>query len=265
MQPIQVVVRGALGRMGSQVTTALCRDADTRMVAAVDVAAAAETLTLPGGSGSVPLSADLGRVLAETRPDVLVDFSIAGMAMPAVREAAGEGVNVVVGTSGVTGADLQEIDRLAREAHIGAVVASNFALGAVLMMHLARIAARHLDHAEIIELHHDQKADAPSGTAASTARAMTEARGRPFLRPAGQQPSRGEIVDGVNVHSVRLPGLLAHQEVILGAPGQTLSIRHDTISRESFMPGVMLAVKEVMTRRGLVRGLEGLLGLEDTE
>jgi len=144
------------------------------------------------------------------------------------------------------------------------VVAPNFALGAVLMIHLAKIAAKYLDYAEIIELHHHQKADAPSGTALATARAMAAARGKPFLQPIGQSKtsdSRGEQVEGVTIHSVRLPGLLAHQEILLGGPGQTLSIRHDTISRECFMPGVMLAVREVVKRKGLIYGLDTLLGL----
>ena len=155
-------------------------------------------------------------------------------------------------------------DLTAPRAKFGAVVASNFALGAVLMMHLAKIAAKHLDYAEIIELHHHQKADAPSGTALSTARAMAAARGKPFLQPLeqGKTPdSRGKQVEGVAVHSVRLPGLMAHQEVLLGGPGQTLSIRHDTVSRECFIPGVMLAIKEVVNRKGLIYGLDTLLGL----
>ena len=132
------------------------------------------------------------------------------------------------------------------------------------MIHLAKVAAKYLDYAEIIELHHHQKADAPSGTALSTARAMAAARGNPFSRPPEQgktSDSRGGQVEGISIHSVRLPGLLAHQEVLLGAPGQTLSIRHDTISRECYMPGVILAIKEVVKQKGLVYGLDTLLGL----
>ncbi|MQY72959.1 MAG: 4-hydroxy-tetrahydrodipicolinate reductase, partial [Dehalococcoidia bacterium] len=158
--------------------------------------------------------------------------------------------------------DIKEIERLATEHGIGAVMAPNFALGAVLMMHLAKIAAKYLDYAEIIELHHHLKADAPSGTAQTTARAMAAARGKPFLHPQGKDTaSRGDRVEGVSIHSVRLPGLMAHQEVILGAPGQTLSIRHDTINRECYMPGVMLAIREVVGRKGFVYGLDKLLGL----
>ena len=132
------------------------------------------------------------------------------------------------------------------------------------MVHLAKIAAKYLDYAEIIELHHHLKVDSPSGTALATARAMAQVRGEPFNRPPEQgqnSNSRGEQVEGVTIHSVRLPGLLAHQEVILGAPGQTLSIRHDTISRECFMPGVILAIKEVVKRQGFTYGLDALLNL----
>jgi 4-hydroxy-tetrahydrodipicolinate reductase len=143
-------------------------------------------------------------------------------------------------------------------------VAPNFALGAVLMMHLSRLAAKYFDYAEIIELHHHLKADAPSGTALSTARMMAEARGKPFDVPEQKQAasSRGAQVEGVAIHSVRLPGLLAHQEVILGGPGQTLRIRHDTISRECFVPGVIIAIKKVIGHKGLIYGLDALLGLE---
>jgi 4-hydroxy-tetrahydrodipicolinate reductase len=134
-------------------------------------------------------------------------------------------------------------------------------------VHLAKLAAKYLDYAEIIELHHHLKADAPSGTALSTARMMAEARGEPFCVPEQKQAaaSRGELVEGVSIHSVRLPGLLAHQEVILGGPGQTLSIRHDTISRECFMPGVIMAVKKVVDHKGLIYGLDVLLGLKESK
>ena len=199
------------------------------------------------------------------QPDVMVDFTIARATMPAVRIAADRGVNLVVGTTGLTTDDIAEIERLSREHKIGAVVAPNFALGAVIMMHLAKIAGKYFDYAEIIELHHHLKADAPSGTALSTAGAMAKARGKPFQLPKQKKSlaSRGEQVEGVTLHSVRLPGFMAHQEVILGAPGQTLSIRHDTINRECYMPGVILAIKQVVQRKGLTYGLDVLLGLRE--
>ncbi|MFC1903870.1 4-hydroxy-tetrahydrodipicolinate reductase [Chloroflexota bacterium] len=262
MKPIKVVVHGASGRVGQEIVKAVCREPEMRLVGAVDIKATQNSLTLPEGSGAVPFSTDLDDILTSCKPDVMVDFTIAQAAMPAVRIAAKRGVNLVIGTTGLTADNIDEVKRLTEANKVGAVVAPNFALGAVLMMHLAKIAARYLDYAEIIELHHHQKADAPSGTALSTARAMAAARGKPFLQPSGQAlESRGKQVEGAAVHSVRLPGLMAHQEVIFGAPGQTLSIRHDTINRECYMPGVMLAIKEVVKRQGLTYGLDALLGL----
>ncbi len=264
MKPIRVVVQGALGRMGQEVVKALCHEPEMRLAGAVELQVAEDYLTLPDGSGTVPFSSDLDYILTSCQPDVLVDFTIAQTTMPALRIAAKRGVNLVIGTTGLTADDLNEIDRLATAHKVGAVVAPNFALGAVLMMHLAKIAGKYLDYAEIIELHHHHKADAPSGTALSTARAMAAARGKPFLQPSEPKKtsdSRGKQVGGVAIHSVRLPGLMAHQEVLLGGPGQTLSIRHDTVSRECYMPGVMLAIKEVVKRQGLIYGLDTLLGL----
>jgi len=264
MKPIRVVVHGALGRMGREVINALCQEPETEVVGAVDLDVSQDTLALPDGSGSVPLSADLDSMLTSHQPDVLVDFTIARATMPAVRIATGRKVNLVIGTTGLTADELNEIDRLVAAHGVGAVVAPNFALGAVLMMHLAKVAAKYLDYAEIIELHHDKKVDAPSGTALTTAKAMADARGKPFSRTPDREKgmkSRGDEVESVPIHAVRLPGLMAHQEIILGASGQTLRIRHDMISREGFMPGVIVAVKEVVKRQGLVRGLDALLGL----
>ena len=263
MKPIKVVVNGALGRMGREVVNTLCHEPETQIVGAVELKVSEDSLTLPDGSGTVPFSTNLDYILNSCQPDVLVDFTIAQATMLAVRIATKQGVNLVIGTTGLTADEISEIDRLATAHQIGAVVAPNFALGAVLMIHLAKVAAKYLDYAEIIELHHDKKADSPSGTALSTAKAMAVAKGKPFHHPEQGKTSnsRGEQVEGITIHSVRLPGLLAHQEVILGGPGQTLSIRHDTISRECYMPGVMLAIKEVVKHQGLIYGLDTLLGL----
>jgi len=263
MKPIRVVVHGAVGRMGQTLVDTLCREPDLQLVGAIDLKAAEDKLPLPDGS-AVPFSSDLDYILFECQPEVLVDFSTAKAVMPAVRQAAERGVNLVIGTTGLAADDVKEIERLAKAKGVGVVIAPNFALGAVLMMHLAKIAGKYLDHAEIIELHHEGKLDAPSGTALATAKGMAQARGKPFSTPpAGKKSdSRGKQVEGISIHSVRLPGLLAHQEVILGGAGQTLSIRHDTSGRESFMPGVMLAIKEVVKKKGLTYGLDSLLGLE---
>jgi len=265
MKPIRVVVQGALGRMGAEIINALCLETETQIVGAVELDVTENSLPLPDSSRAVPFSSDLDYILTSCQPDVLVDFTIAYATMPAVRIAAKRGVNLVIGTTGLTADNITEIDRLSRAHQVGAVVAPNFALGAVIMTYLAKVAAKYFDYAEIIELHHHLKADAPSGTALSTARAMAEAKGKPFSVPEQRKSSnsRGEQVGGVTIHSVRLPGLMAHQEIILGGPGQTLSIRHDTINRECFMPGISLAIKEVVKRKGLIYGLDALLGLSE--
>jgi len=263
--PIKVVVHGARGRMGWETLTALCRDSRFELVGAVDLGVSEPLLRLPDGVVSIPFGADLDSILEATCPDVLVDFSIAEASMAAVRTATRRKVHLVIGTTGFSSDNLVEIDALAQAGGVGVIVAPNFALGAVVMIHLAKIAARFFDYAEIIEMHHEQKVDAPSGTSLSTARAMLDARGKPFLCPGVQKESlgntRGGEVDGISIHSVRLPGLSAHQEVILGAPGQTLTVRHDTINRECYMPGVLLAIRKVVESRGLTYGLDALLGL----
>ena len=263
MKPIKVVVNGALGRMGREVINTLCHEPEMQVVGAVELQVTEDYLPLPDSSSVVPFSSNLDYILTSCQPDVLVDFTTAQATMPAVRIATKQGVNLVIGTTGLTADELSEIERLSIACRVGAVVAPNFALGAVVMMHLAKVAAKYFDYAEIIELHHNRKADSPSGTALSTAKAMAKAKGKPFYVPEQRKPSnsRGEQVEGVAIHSVRLPGLMAHQEIILGGPGQTLSIRHDTINRECYMPGVILAIKEVVKHKGLIYGLDKLLGL----
>lgn len=264
MEKINVVVHGASGRVGQEVVKAVSQEPGMRLVGAVDLKASAPELVLPDGAGKVPFSADFRSILTTCKPDVVVDFTIAKACMPAVRVAAEMGVSLVIGTTGFTADELGEMERLAKAKKIGIVVAPNFALGAVVMIHLAKIAGKYFDHAEIIELHHDKKLDAPSGTAKSTAQAMAAERGKPFLPPAvagEDSPSRGKSSGGINIHSVRLPGLMAHQEVLFGGAGQTLSIRHDTINRECYTPGVILAIKEVIKRKSYIYGLDNLLGL----
>lgn len=262
---IKVVVHGALGRMGREVTNALCTDPELEPVGAVDIKAKDKSLLLPDVSRSIPLSSTLEDLLHGIHPEVLVDFSMAEAALSAARIATKRKVNLVIGTTGLSPDNLTQIDQMAKTNGVGAVVAPNFALGAVVMIHLARIAAKFFDYAEIIEMHHEQKLDAPSGTALSTARAIRESREKPFLYPRVHKETlsgtRGGELEGIALHSVRLPGLLAHQEVIYGAAGQTLSIRHDTISRQCFMPGVIMAIKKVSEYKGLVYGLDKLLGL----
>ena len=226
MSAIRVAVIGARGRMGSETVRAIEADAGLELVGAWDV------------------GDDLAAGLAAARPEVAVELTVPAAAPANVRALVAAGVRPVVGTTGLPPGFVDEIDAACRAAGIGAVFAPNFALGAVLMMRFAREAARVFPDAEIIELHHAAKLDAPSGTAARTAELMREARGDD--RP-------------IPIHSVRLPGLVACQEVLFGATGQTLSIRHDTTDRSCFMPGVLLAVRAVRERVGAVRDLGELL------
>ncbi len=197
---------------------------------------------------------------------MVVDFTAAEAALRAARAAAAHHVPFVTGTTGIPPEGLREMEELARHAGIGMIAAPNFALGAVLLIYLARRAAPHFDYAEIIELHHEGKLDAPSGTSLATARAMAAARGRPFDQVPTEKETlpgtRGGAEGGVPIHSVRLPGLMAHQEVILGMAGQTLTLRHDAISRVCYMSGVVMAVRAVGRLQGLTVGMESLLGLE---
>jgi len=261
---IRVVVSGT-GNMGREVLAAVGREPDMEPAGVLEKFASPGEIALPGGTGSVPISNDVASLLDETKPDVIIDFTNAEWTPVIAGPALERGVRLVIGTTGLSEAWLKELERSCRERGVGAVIAPNYAIGAVLMIYLAKIAGRFFDFAEIIELHHDKKVDAPSGTALSTAREILAARGKPFERNVpDSEPlpgARGAQLDGITLHSVRLRGLVAHQEVLFGAQGQTLSIRHDTTGRDSFMPGVLLATRAVLERRELVRGLEDLFGL----
>lgn len=252
--------------MGREVLAAVCREEGLEPVGVVDALARDDTISPPDGSGALPLSADAAAMIKETRPDVAIDFTNADWTPRLARAALDGGVRLVVGTTGLSEVFLSELKDECAKRKLGAVVAPNFTIGAVLMQHLARVAGRYFDYAEIIELHHEGKADAPSGTAIATAKGMAAGREKPFVRPPTEKETvagtRGGEVEGVTIHSVRLPGLVAHQEVILGGTGETLRIRHDSVGRESYIPGVMLAVRHVMEHPGLVVGLERLFGLE---
>ncbi len=262
---IRVVVSGT-GNMGREVLAAVAAEPGLAPAGVLEKFSAEGELSLPDGSGAVPISADPSSLLDRAQADVVIDFTNAAWT-PLVADAALErSVRLVIGTTGLPEAWLDDLERRCRERGVGAVVAANFAIGAVLMIHMAKVAARFFDAAEVIELHHDRKVDAPSGTALTTVREMLAARGRPFDRNVPEQETlastRAAALDGITIHSVRLPGLVAHQEVLFGGRGQTLSIRHDTTGRDSFIPGVLLATREVMSRRELVRGLASLVGLE---
>ncbi len=269
MATLNVLVHGALGKMGQAVISAVCRDPELEVTGAVDVKADKDRLELPNMTRDIPLSNDLTAMLSSSKFDVMVDFTQHDAAIPAVRIATKEGINLVIGTTGLSEDDLKEIDLLARKHNVGAVVAPNFSLGAVMMMHLSKIASKYFDFAEIIEMHHEQKLDSPSGTSVATAKGMVETRGKSFIYPITQKESlkggRGAEFGGVALHSVRSPGYMAHQEVILGGQGETLKIRHDQISRDAFGPGIALAIKEVVKSNGLTFGLDKLLGLQEQQ
>lgn len=260
---VRVLMSGA-GKMGRTLLEAMAAESDIDVVGAVDKMAHGDSLTLSSGV-VLPLYNDSLPSIDASQPDVIVDFSNAAWT-PAIVDAALErSVRLVVGTTGLSQVWVDELAARCHKAKLGGVLTANFALGAVLMMHMAKIAAPFFESAEIIELHHDQKVDAPSGTSIATARGMIEARGgRPFARNEPDatpvEGTRKGSVDGITVHSVRLPGFVAHQEVIFGATGQTLTIRHDS-NRESYIPGVLLAIREVMSRHELVIGLDKLIGL----
>ncbi len=257
---IRVGVIGAAGRMGRMVCVAVSADPDLDLVVGI-VRPGTE---LAPDLSDLPLS-DSMEALRESGAEVAVDFTRPDAVMGNLRWAIANGIHMVVGTTGLSPDDLDEVERLLtqREGGSNVVVAPNFAIGAVLMQRFAEQAARFFPSAEIVELHHEGKLDAPSGTALATAERLARARTEAWKGPANETVPgvRGGDVEGIRIHSVRLPGLVAHQEVIFGGTGQTLTIRHDSPQRESFMPGVILAVKAVGSRPGLTVGLEPILGL----
>jgi 4-hydroxy-tetrahydrodipicolinate reductase len=264
---LRIAVAGAAGRMGRAAVRAVAREADLALAAALgrSTAVGRDAGEVAGaGALGVPISANLEGALA-AGIDVLVDFSPGPAALDHARAAIPSGVSPVIGGTGLTTQQINDLTSLCEARGVGAVVAPNFAIGAVLMMEFARAAARYFPHAEIIELHHDRKRDAPSGTAVKTASLIAGARGaapEPAVREEEMvRGARGGRAEGVPVHSVRLPGLVAHQAVIFGGPGQTLTIRHDSMNEESFMPGLLLAVRRVRSLPGLVYGLEKLVEL----
>lgn len=252
---IKVLVNGALGRMGHTVVAAVNADNELELVGAVDA--------FEGTVDGMTVETNLDAALKKFKPDVMVDFTRPDVVFDNVMTALANKVSPVVGTTGLSDDAKEKIRSLAEENHTPAFIAPNFALGAVLMMLIARKVSKYMPDVEIIELHHDKKLDAPSGTAELTAKMISE------VRPSHKQGNpaeverlphvRGAEVDGIRIHSVRLPGCVAHQEVIFGGLGQTLTIRHDSMGRDSFMPGVLLACKKVRNLRGLTIGLDKLL------
>lgn len=264
---IKVLISGAAGKMGREVIRAVKAEKDIQIVGAVDVAQVGIDAGMDAGVGplGVEISKDLKAEISNTRPDVVIDFTHPNTAMANARTILEAKVHAIIGTTGLTDKDMNEIKKLCSSNKVNCIVAPNFAIGAVLMMMFSRTAAKYMPNVEIIELHHDKKADAPSGTALKTAELILQseaAKGLVKGKPAETEKlngARGGSMQGIHIHSVRLPGFVASQEVIFGGVGQTLKIRHDSMSRESFMPGVIMAVRKIRSIDGLIYGLENLL------
>jgi 4-hydroxy-tetrahydrodipicolinate reductase len=251
--------------MGQEVLAAVCAEPDLEPVGVLEKFAKDHTVALPGSEATVPMSDQPPALLDRVKPDVIIDFTNAAWTPLVVEAALERRVPCVIGTTGLSESYVGELERACREKGVGVFIAPNFAIGAVLMVHMAKLAARYFDYAEITEMHQQNKADAPSGTAIFTAKEMVAARGKPFEHTWPEKETlpnaRGAEYEGVALHSQRMQGLVAHQEVAFGGYGQTLRIRHDSNGRESFIPGVLIATREVLNRRELIVGLDKLIGL----
>ena len=270
-QKIPVVINGAAGKMGREVIKAVSECEDMMIVGAVDRnpgILGQDAGEIAGcGAIEVPILNDLQSVLVlatqEKIQGVMVDFTHPDSIYENVRSAIAYGVRPVVGTTGLSATQIEELGEFADKASTGALIIPNFSIGMVLLQQAALQAAQYFDHVEIIELHHNQKADAPSGTAIKTAEMLSDS-GKKYNSPLVKETetitgARGGKLGEIPIHSIRLPGLIAHQEVIFGAPGQIYTLRHDTSDRSCYMPGVLLAIRKVTELKSLVYGLEKLL------
>lgn len=260
----RVVIHGVTGRMGQEVLKALSEASDMEPVGGTSRKPKNANFALPNGCGSIPISPDLSCLLASEVPQIVVDFSNVEACMRAATLTLSQGICFVTGTSGLKPDHLTCMDQLARENNVGVIVAPNFSLGAAILTVLAKKAAPYFEYVDIIESHHENKVDSPSGTSIAIAHAVSQSK--EFVR---NEPSietllstRGGSYKGVGIHSLRQPGRSAHHEVVFGAQGQTLSLRHDTLTRDCYMPGVIEAIRTVVNLKSLVVGLERILDLE---
>ena len=270
--PIPVVINGAAGKMGREVVRAVSQAEDMMLLGAVDSNPHIQGQDIGEVAGcgelEVPVVNDLQSILVlatqEKVQGVMVDFTHPDSVYENVRAAIAYGVRPVVGTTGLSEKQIAELKEFAEKASTGALIIPNFSIGMVLLQQAAIQASQHFDHVEIIELHHNQKADAPSGTAIKTAQMLSDL-GKTYNPPEVEESeklegARGSVADdNIRIHSVRLPGLIAHQEVIFGAPGQIYTLRHDTSNRSCYMPGVLLSIRKVTELKSLVYGLEKIL------
>lgn len=263
VKTIRVIVHGATGKMGQEVVAAVSKASDMSLVGAVCNNPRNGSLDLPGDLGSIALSTDLLQVINDTHADVVVDFTNSEACMQAAKKTLFSKTHFITGSTGLTENSLKLLHDSAMENHVGVIVASNFAMGAVLLMDLAKKAAAYFDYVDIIESHHEEKLDAPSGTSLSLAKAISENKlfKRSTSRTITLDDTTGGDFNGIGVHSLRQPGRLAHHEVIFGSSGQTLTLRHDTLDRGCCMPGVILAIRQVQNTDGLIVGLDKIMEL----
>lgn len=265
---IRVLVSGANGRMGREVVKGVLADPELELVAAVghQNGVGQDIGVLIGREPlGIELVSNLSAAIVQSRAEVVVDFTRPAVVRENLEAIVKAGAHVVIGTTGITEADIPAITTLCRAGGVNAVIAPNFAVGAVLLLKFAAQAALFFPRVEIIETHHDQKLDAPSGTAIKYAEAIARAAGERTPAPVKMEKVagvRGGEIAGIKIHSLRLPGFVAHHTIVFGGLGESLTLKHDSISRESFIPGVLLAVKKVPYLDGVVYGLERLLELE---
>ncbi|MDZ5473238.1 4-hydroxy-tetrahydrodipicolinate reductase [Bacillus sp. 31A1R] len=265
MSNVKIVIAGPRGRMGREAVGLVMNTEEFELVAVLDHKNEGKLLSEIEGfhNCDVPIYSNIEACFQDVQVDVLIDLTTPEFGMHHARTALQYGVRPVVGTTGFSKDDLIELENLCQEKELGCIIAPNFALGAVLMMKFSQMAGKYFNHVEIIELHHDQKLDAPSGTAVKTAEMIAEVREKVEQGHPNEKETidgaRGANFEGMHIHSVRLPGLIAHQQVMFGSEGQTLTIRHDSYNRGSFMSGVKLAVDTVMKIDTFVYGLENIM------
>lgn len=263
---IKVIIAGPRGKMGSEAVKMVTETDNFELVGVVDIEHDGKLLSEVDArfhGVDCPIFTDIKECILTVKPDCLVDLTVPNAAYTNTKTALELGVRPVVGTTGMSEEELKDLENTANEKEIGCIIAPNFALGAVLMMKFSQMAAKYFKDVEIIELHHDQKKDAPSGTAVKTAQMINEVR-EPHKQGLPDEVekipgSRGGEISGMRIHSVRLPGLVAHQEVMFGSNGEMLSIRHDSFNRSSFMSGIKISLETVMNLKGYVYGLENIL------
>jgi 4-hydroxy-tetrahydrodipicolinate reductase len=264
MANIRVMVSGS-GFMGREVLRGVLGEDGMEPVGVVEKFSSGDSIALPDGSGTVPLSQNPDALVAQLKPDVIIDFSNAAWTPLVAKAALANGARLVIGTTGQSPAFIEKLTAECKAKGVGAVIAPNFAIGAIVLVHLAKIASKYFDYAEITESHQEKKLDAPSGTAYFIAQEMAAARGKPFEHTMPEKntlpDARGAVHEGIAIHSQRMPGFVAHHDISFGGLGQTLRLRHDSNGRESFIPGVLLATREVMTKHELIIGLDKLIGL----